>query len=393
MLCRKITYEWFIRGIKMKKSQVIGVYTGHEHGLILTDDGTLYGIGKVPKFGTFSDMTYLCDSVCSVAAGRDYDILLLKNGSILIQGDGELDGTTLSIPNALMVYASYSHNAFWIQDKEGALFVFGENRVALKETLHSHEYKELYDSSKMEQAVIVHTGVTDFYGKGKKKPINLQSFFFSISKQTQGKYPEEELQQYVRSEKPFLDAVKTYGEKNVFMGACPNSMMRYVTGIDSYEDRFEYILTLFYHNNFIYEPIPSDITYLPKEYLLGSGLIKISDVILENIPKSENLKKAMKLFPSLYVSSSSFDPNTMVATKGSGEEFDKRWLLLDTTGEVSYFDYAISQNVCNRISNIADISASTDIVLMLTKDNQLLCGSTKELMKGNFPNQQLLIGK
>ena len=203
----------------MEKSKIIGIYTGHEHGLILTDSGRLYGIGKVPKFGTFSDITYLCDGIYKVAAGRDYDIILLETGSILIQGDGELGGTKLSIPNAEMVYASYSHNAFWIRDKEGVLFVFGENRVALKETLHSHEYKELHDSSKMEQAVIVHTGVTDFYGKGKKKPINLQSFFFSISKQTQGKYPEEELQQYVRSQKPYLDAVKIYGEKNVFIGA------------------------------------------------------------------------------------------------------------------------------------------------------------------------------
>ena len=290
-----------------------------------------------------------------------------------------------------MVYASYSHNAFWIQDKDGALFVFGENRVALKETLHSHEYKELYDSSKMEQAVIVHTGVTDFYGKGKKKPINLQSFFFSISKQTQGKYPEEELQQYVRSQKPYLDAVKKYGEKNVFIGACSNNIIRYVTGIDSYEDRFDYILTLFYHNNFLYEPICSDIQYLPKEYVLGSGLIKSSDVALSNIPKGEKLKKAVKLFPSLYVMRGSFDPNTMIATKSSGEELDKRWIMLEETGELSYFDYAISQTACNKMSNIADVSASIDVVLMLTKENKLLYGSMKELMAGKFPSIQLLI--
>ncbi len=377
-------------GVIVVKQKVIGIYTGYEHGLILMDDGTLYGIGKVPSYGIFSEITYLCDDVCHVAAGREYDIMLFKNGTIQIQGTGELGGKELFVPNAVAVYAAYSHNAFWVLDSENILFVFGENRVSLKETLHSHEYKELYDSSKIQYAVLKHIGVQDFYGKGKKKPINLNSFFFSISKQKQGKNPEEELKEYVYSQEPYLNAVKMYGKRNVFLGVFANCAMRYVTGADSYEDKFEYTFSLFYHNNFLYEPIRSNITYLSKEYLLGSGLIQASHVDAQNVPQSQILKKAVKLFPSLYVRSGSFDPNTMTVSKEFGKGLDKRWIMLEENGALSYFDYEISSDVRYCMSNIADISASTDIVLILTKDNRILYGSTKELMEGKFPNQQLL---
>lgn len=126
------------------------VYAGNRYGLILTGGGELYGIGRddcgqieeqmdEDGWNYYSEPHLMATDVISAAAGNHYAIYVTRDGEVHLRGRGELAERFSGFSGAKAVYAlsdagysqsGYQYRAkdvFWILNRAGELFVFGES--------------------------------------------------------------------------------------------------------------------------------------------------------------------------------------------------------------------------------------------------------------------------
>lgn len=106
------------------------VYAGGKHLLILTEDGCLYGFGDnsqgaiCPDGGDFFEAPYLISqNVCSAAASAHCSLYVTTDGTVHLLGKCPFTG----FDNASQVWAGLLSDSFWIRDRDGTLYCFGEN--------------------------------------------------------------------------------------------------------------------------------------------------------------------------------------------------------------------------------------------------------------------------
>ncbi len=110
------------------------IFAGRAHGLVLTQDGDLYGIGEntVGQIADTDKRYYrkacLMDRhVISAAAGDAYSIYVTEDGRVHFQGNGVFAERFKGFENASRVGVSDAEDIYYIQDRNGRWYVFGRN--------------------------------------------------------------------------------------------------------------------------------------------------------------------------------------------------------------------------------------------------------------------------
>ena len=128
-----IVKSWF--GRPEVEHENVKVIAGARHGLILTGEGKLYGIGENDT-GQIADSDrrsyttphLIADHVLSAAASLNYTLYISKNGQVYLQGRGVYKDRFKGFEGAVRVEASKDHgDVFYLQNKEGQWLAFGDN--------------------------------------------------------------------------------------------------------------------------------------------------------------------------------------------------------------------------------------------------------------------------
>lgn len=179
------------------------VFAGEEHGLILTPQGKLYGIGRnvagqIDEKGSngYEQPYLMAVDVISAAAGSHYSAYVTRDGKVHLRGKGELAERFPGFSDAVKVYGD-TKDSFWIQTRDGKLFGFGYNQFIPEES-------RVWETLAPETCVVRYGEYTYSESEG---PIDSGSF-------TEDK-ERDDLKGRLEGTKTYREAVNRFGGENV----------------------------------------------------------------------------------------------------------------------------------------------------------------------------------
>lgn len=202
---------WVREVLEPHKAGLVQVFAGRDHGLILTRQGLLYGIGsnrsgQIREQGPdrFDQPQRMAEEVISAAAGGNYSIYVTRDGKVHLQGRGELADRFPGFGDAEEVYADQG-DSFWIRTREGALLGFGGNKFQPRT---HHVWKTMGP-----QRYLVHKGDYSWYQSG--HPMEPYPRHFGQKHFEDWENSPREIELAVQQSEWYRSAVEYHGGDNV----------------------------------------------------------------------------------------------------------------------------------------------------------------------------------